>query len=294
MKWMKYIVLLLIALIAIPQAMAQSVGDDDDKDPSIRPGIRRLHPERERAKAMKKLQEQMSRKAEPKDDPWDMTDEVWGTVDVPRVAVRDSNAVEGHRISPRQGGYYKLDGQDDSDLMPEQDNSPAGYGYRRMTWQDRPVTTTIDQLMTGFTVTEDGDYMSKYVARDGYSDEVYFTFNVAEGDTIPGPLRLCVRYCANDPLDFDLLMFTVDGFDYLFYPSEYQQGRLDDGRCWASSDDELEAPYKDLVYALAHGHMVAIKLLSERGTQQVKMLTDGQRADFAAALDLYRLMGGGF
>ena len=51
----KYCLLLLVALLVAPVVMASGVRDDDDKDPSIRPGIRRLHPERERAKAMKKL-----------------------------------------------------------------------------------------------------------------------------------------------------------------------------------------------------------------------------------------------
>ena len=72
----KYIILLLVALLAVPVGMASVARDDDDKDPSIKPGIRRLHPERERAKAVKKLQEQMSRKAESKADPWDTSDEV--------------------------------------------------------------------------------------------------------------------------------------------------------------------------------------------------------------------------
>ena len=51
----KYCLMLLIALMALPALAALPVGDDDDKDPSIRPGIRRLYPQRERAKAMKKF-----------------------------------------------------------------------------------------------------------------------------------------------------------------------------------------------------------------------------------------------
>ena len=120
----------------------------------IKPGIRRLHPGRERAKAIKKLQEQMSRKAEPKADPWDTSDEVWGTVDLPPVTARDSNAVEGRRLTPGTG------------LQQAGDESLTGRGGRRMTWRDQPVTATIDQLMPGFTVAEDGDYYSRYVSRD--------------------------------------------------------------------------------------------------------------------------------
>jgi hypothetical protein len=269
----------MMVLLAIPVAMATGVPDDDDKDPVIKPGIRRLHPGRERAKAIKKLQEQMSRKAEPKADPWDTSDEVWGTVDLPPVATRDSNAVEGRRLTPGAG------------LQQAGDESLTGRGGRRMTWRDLPVTATIDQLMPGFTVAEDGDYYSRYVSRDKSSNEVYFVFNMQE-DSVPGPLRLCVQYCGDDPLDFDQLLFTIDGFDYPFYPSNTRGGELEGNLCWAQSDDELQPIHKDLVFALAHGRWVAIKLLSTRGINHVKMLTDGQRDDFAHTLNLYRPMGG--
>ena len=95
----RFILLLMAALLIAPMGIASITPDDDDKDPSIKPGIRRLHPERERAKAIKKLQEQMSRKADPNADPWDTADEMWGTVDLPPVAIKDSTAVEGRRLN---------------------------------------------------------------------------------------------------------------------------------------------------------------------------------------------------
>ncbi len=292
MKMKKYILMLLLALLAIPAGMASGTGDDDDKDPSVRPGIRRLHPERERAKAMKKLQEQMSRKAEPKEDPWDMTDEVWGTVDLPPVALKDSAAVEGHRVGPRPDSHYSSTGQDGIGSDSEYGSTLDDYGYYRMTWQDLPVTSTIDQLMPSFVVSEAGDYLSKYVSGDGTGDEVYFTFNMS--DSLPGPLRLCMRCRADDEMDLDQVIFSIDGYNYMFYPREHRQGRLGDGALWMMVDDELDVRYKDLIFALAHGHVVAIKLMSTRGAQRVKLLNDGQRADFAATLDLYRLLGGQF
>ena len=163
-----------------------------------------------------------------------------------------------------------------------------------MKWRDLPVTRTIDQLMPGFVLNEDGDYVSKYVSFAPTSNEVYFAFAMAEGDSLPGPLRLCVRYCADDPLDFDQLIFSIDGYDYLFYPSDHHHSTLPDGLYCETSDDVLTASYKDLVYALAHSNWVALKLVSTRGIHHVKMLTDGQRSDFAATLDLYRLLGGNF
>ena len=285
----KLFILLMMALAVGP--MVAQVRGDVDQDPSIKPGIRRLHPERERAKAMKKLQEQMSRKADPKDDPWDTSDELWGTVDLPRGAVIDSNAVEGRRLNPRQHTSKTPEEQAAVDSLLAMDYSIKEYGYRRMTWRDMPVTATIDQLMPGFTVDETGDCYSKYVSREKKSNEVYFTFSIGE-DSLPGPLRLRVQYCADDPLDFDQLIFTIDGFDYQFYPSETERGTLDGELYWEMSDDVLKPGYKDLVYALAHSNWVALKLMSTRGIHHVKMLTDGQRADFANTLDFFRLLGG--
>ncbi len=295
MRLTRYILLLLVILLAAPVGMASATRDDDDKDPSIQRGIRRLHPERERAKAMKKLQEQMARKAEPKDDPWDTSDDLWGTVDLPPVALKDSAAVKGRRLKPRQLSSSKTpEEQAALDSLLAIDYSLTEFGYRRMKWRDLPVTRTIDQLMPGFVLNEDGDYVSKYVSFAPTSNEVYFAFAMAECDSLPGPLRLCVRYCADDPLDFDQLIFSIDGYDYLFYPSDHHHSTLPDGLYCETSDDVLTASYKDLVYALAHSNWVALKLVSTRGIHHVKMLTDGQRSDFAATLDLYRLLGGNF
>ena len=262
----RYILILLIALFTLPVALAG--GNDDDKTTGNKREIRRLHPERERLKAMKKLQEQRSRKAEPKDDPWDTSDEVWGTVDVP-PALRDSAAVEGHRLTS----------------LPDEAVTP-----QRLVWRDEPVTATIDQLMPYCIVDEDGDCRSKYVSVDEPGNEVYFAFTV--NDSVTGPLRLCVRYHGETPMDFDQLVFTIDGFDYTFYPTDVQHGLTDSGSYWSISDNEIHPAYKDLVYALAHGHWGIMKMQGTGGVSLVKMITDGQRDDFAHTLALYLLLGG--
>jgi len=291
MRFKRFILLALVALLAMPAVMASGTRDDDDKDSVIKPGIRRLHPERERAKAIKKLQEQMSRKAEPKDDPWDTSDEAWGTVDLPPASVKDNTAVPGYRLQQRRTSKTPEE-QAALDSLLAVDYSLTEFGYRRMKWRDLPVTRTLDELMPGFVLNEKGDYVSKYVSFEPTSNEVYFTFAMPEGDSLPGPLRLCVRYCADDPLDFDQLIFSIDGYDYPFYPGDHSHGSLPGGLYWETSDDILAPPYKDLVYALAHSNWIALKLVSTRGIHHVKMLTDGQRSDFAATLDLYRLLGG--
>lgn len=270
MRLKKYILLLMLVLLTVPMGMASTMRDDDDRDSVMQQGVRRLHPERERAKAMKKLQEQMSHKAQPKADPWDMSDEVWGTVDVVPVAVRDSAAVVGRRLTDETAG--------------------AEEG-KRMTWQDEPVPVTIDWLMPYFT-NEGGEWRSKYVSTDSVANEVYFAFSIQEADSLPGPLRLCIRYCGSSPLEYDLVAFTVEGYDYMLYPAAPRHGRTEDGLYWAASDDEMRPAYRDLIYAVTHGNWALIKLQGTGGVSRVKVLTEDQLGDMANTVALYRLMGG--
>lgn len=269
----RYIIWLIVVMMAAQVGLASVARDDDDKTQGVQREIRRLHPERERAKAMKKLREQMSRKAEPKSDPWDTSDDVWGTVDLPPVATKDSAAVVGRRL----------------DAIGEQSVVADGVGQRRMTWQDEPITAGADDLMPYVTI-DNGDCLSKYVSRDETSNEAYFAFSFQ--DSIVGPLRLCVQYCGASPLNYDQVIFHIDGFDYIFYPAEPKQGVTASGQRWERSDDVLHPAYKDLVYALAHSHWVVLKLVGYNGISNAKVLTDGQRDDFANVLALYRLLGG--
>lgn len=282
----EFITLLIVALMTIPAGMANGQPDDDDKTTGLKQEIRRLHPERHRAQAIKKLQEQQSRKSEPKADPWDTDGEVWGTVDLPPATSRDSSAVEGRRLEPST--VHTIVKQSATSRLGHDSDGES----HRLSWQDQPVTVAIDLLWPYFTIV-DGECRSKYVTADGASNEVYFTFTI-DGDSVSGPLRLCVRYCTDQPLDFDQLIFTIDGFNYPFYPQEPQHAQLANGQYLETSDDVLRPAHKDLVYALAHGSWAALKLVNTRGIQRVKMLTDGQRQDFAHTLDLYRLLGGGF
>ncbi|MBR4830128.1 MAG: hypothetical protein IKZ92_10065 [Muribaculaceae bacterium] len=286
----KWIIILMAMLLAAPVVMSSPVGDDDDKDPSIKPGIRRLHPERERAKAIKQLQDEMSRKAEPKDDPWDMTGEVWGTVDLPREA-KDVKAVEGRRLTQRTSKTPAEQQMVNQLINTDYSIHEYSVGDRRMLWRDEPVTSSVDELLPFFSY-ENGEYLSKYVSRDKTSNEIYFIFSYH--DSVPGPLRLCIQYCADDPLDYDMLTVNVDGFDYVYYPSNIERGRQGKKLYWELCDNVLNPAYKDMVYALAHSHWAFIKFHGANGINHVKTLSQGQRDDFAHALDLYRLLGGGW
>lgn len=271
----RHIITLLVALTAVLIGTAATVHDDDDDKTGGQPfgrEVRRLHPERERARAFKKLQEQRSRKAEAKDDPWDTSGDVWGTVDVMPLTPLDSTAAQGYRLTGDQPGGI--------------------IATRRMTWRDEPVTATLDQLLPAFIATDEGEYRSRYVSTDNTSNEVYFAITMEDGDSVPSALRLCVQYCGTTAIGYDQVIFTIDGFDYPFYPTEPRQGTLDGGLRWERSDDVLKPVHRDLAYALAHSHWVAMKLTGPRGIQRVKMLTDGQRDDFALTLELFRLLGG--
>lgn len=266
---MRKFLILLMLFLAAPMGVAGNMPDDDDKDkvPAWQQ-VRRLHPERERAKAMKKLQEQMSRRAEEKADPWNTSDDAWGTVDLP-PSMRDSTAVEGRRLTS----------------PPAADDE-----MQRLVWRDEPVTATIEQLMATMTVV-DGEWRSRYITGDSVGNEVYFAFYLDE-DSVPGPLRLSVRYCGDNPVDYDQIVFTIDGHDYTFYPAEPRHGMQQGDLWWAASDDELNPAYRDLVYALAHGSWMMMKLQGMGGVSRVKVLTDGQRSDFADTLALFLLLGG--
>jgi len=286
------------------------VPDDKDYDESIRKPIRRLHPERERAKAIKKLQEQRAHKAVPKADPWDTSDEAWGTVEVVPVAVTDSvsddfddtsldeggrhvTTAQGRRLSSGNATSKSAADKAQLDALLNADYSIKQYeapGARRMTWRDEPVTATRDQLEPFFDITATR-CLPRGIGLDTASNEAFFYFDLDANGHASGPLRLRVQYCADDPLDFDELVFNVDGHDYVFFPRDMRQGTI--GKMyWQTSDDDLRAVDRDLAYALSHSHWMMLKLKGSNGISHVKMLTDSQRDDFARALQFYRLLGG--
>jgi len=285
---------LFIALIAATATTAAIVPDEKDYDASIRKPVRRLHPERERAKAIKKLQEQRARKAEVKADPWDTTDEAWGTADVipeHKDDAQSANSVTASKTTVQGQRIYASDKAEleallNADYSLKQYDIPGAY---RMTWRDDPITGTRDELTPYFVMTND-QCVPRSVTPGNTSNAVYFYFNM-DGD-YPGPLHLRVQYYADDPINYDELVFTIDGFDYVFFPQAPQRGKTAQQMYWENSDDVMHTADKDLVYALGHSHWAMIKLKGADGINHVKMLNEQQLLDLSRTLQLYRLLGG--
>jgi|GEM_PF-695706 len=307
MAFKRYFIIAMMALSVASAAFAAPAGDEEDYDVSIRKGIRRLHPERERAKAIKKLQQQRAQKAVPKVDPWDTSDEAWGTVEVvPEPTSQESIADEPVATSPSgekrkvttaQGRRLNAttksaSDQEQLDALLGTDYSLQQYevpGTRRMTWRDEPVKATRESLQPYFELTG-SSCLPRGLKLDNGTNAVFFYFNVVNGEA--QDLRLRVQYCADDPINFEELVFSVDGFDYTFFPQQMQRGNDGDGYYWQTSDDELRRADRDLVYALSHSHWAMLKLKGADGVSHVKMLSDVQRDDFARTFQFFRLLGG--
>ena len=101
-------------------------------------------------------------------------------------------------------------------------------------------------------------------------------------------------FYADDPLNYNDITFTIDGFNYSFHPGKPARGKQGARMYWEQSEDALTAQDKDLVYALSHCHWARISLKGADGMNHVKMLTDKQLEAFAHTFELYRAMGGKF
>jgi len=302
------LIALLIACSFVAAMLATPIDDDRDYDESIRMPVRRLHPERERAKARAKLQKQMTQKADPNKDPWDTKDDPWGTVDLlpqqsldtadvaagEQFANKMKNTVMGRRLAGDNTSKTAADKAELERLLSKDYSihEVEAIGARRMTWQDDPIDATREELMPHFVVI-DGEYLPVGIDKDSKrANAVYFYFDISDG--VLQPLHLRVQYYADDPLNYDQLIFTIDGHDYTFFPENLQRGKLSDEMYWENSDDPLHTQDKDLVYALAHSHWVLFKLQGTDGIKHVFLLDDEQRSAFARTLALYRLIGGTF
>ncbi len=285
-KIIRYTLAAIMALSVVSPAV--SMADEKDYDESVRMPVRRLHPERERDKALKKMQEEEKKKQKKqgkgKETPAPAVDDPWG----------DGTVVNnGQDASPDKALMRELLSKDYSLVKYEIDFEEEVA--KPIAWKDDPVSTDIDGLRRQVTITGNGGrqtVMPKGMSTARDNNAVAFCFDT-DGNTADA-LKLRVQYYADDPLNYNDIEFTIDGFDYKFKPAAPARGKLGARMYWEQSEDVLTVTDKDLVYALAHCHWARIKLKGADGMNHVKMLTQEQLDAFNATLELYRAMGGTF
>ncbi len=168
---------------------------------------------------------------------------------------------------------------------------------KRMEWKDDTITETQDNLVPYFVSTKVRGEKSilpvKATIKNTENDVFLYFTEDAQGQ--PMNLRLRIQYYADDPLNYNSMVFTIDGFDYKFVPTNIQRGKGEGIMIWEQSDDELKTGDKDLVYALSHcQYWAQLKLHGEDGMNHVKLLNKDQLEAMKRTVQLYLLRGGSF
>lgn len=168
---------------------------------------------------------------------------------------------------------------------------------KRMVWKDDTINETQENLVPFFKAQPVRGYNSILPLNavvDNLVNDVYLYFTDGP-EGIPSALRLRIQYYADDPLNYNDMEFTIDGFDYKFHPTNIQRGHGEDIMIWENSDDELKVADKDLVYALSHcQYWAQVKLHGDDGMVHVKLISKEQIEDFKRTVQLYLLRGGTF
>lgn len=168
---------------------------------------------------------------------------------------------------------------------------------KRMTWKDDTITTTQEELVHLFKSSNVNGSKSIVPVNTVFSNSVndLFMYFTEDAQGVPTALRLCVQYYADDPLNYNEIIFTIDGFDYKFKPINIKRGKGEGIMIWEQSDDELRVGDKDLVYALSHcQYWAQAKLRGVDGMVHIKSITKEQLAYFRQTLELFLLRGGSF
>ncbi len=277
-----------MALLAASTMPLAAQNSEEDYDESIRLPIRRLHPEREREKARKKLQQELDARNRPQfDDPDDTEPES-------RPSKPDKRRVVGRAAAPSPS----MSAADKSQLdqLLSKDYSLVQYvtpAPERLRWIDEAVPESEAELLRQVNRTSSSG-TTRYMPRDvtmSNTENAFYAYFTSDGSRL-GPLRLRVQYYADDPLEFNDILFQIDGFDYSYRATSPRRGKGKGCMIWEESDQTAVSTDKDLLYALSHGHWVRMSLVGSDGTKHVKMLTEKQIRDFYSILQLYRLMGG--
>ncbi len=282
------IALLLFTIAISPPMHAQDHPTSErEYDESIRRPIRRLHPEREREKALKEYQRQQAAKAAA--DPW--ADSGSNDADKPKKA-------DGRKVVRRTTQQPAASDNADKALLNEllsKDYSLVQIvpdAAKPYVWIDEPVEATEPDLLKHVDRSAQGAavrYMPRGATMDNTKNAFYLYFDER---TEPGPLHLRVQYYADDPLNYNRIDFNIDGFEYTFTPANKHNGRVHGRMIWENSDDTMDLDDKDLLYALTHGQWVSISLVGHDGINHVKILSDEQLQALRSVLQLYLLRGG--
>lgn len=288
---------ILLVLIGFTGICAWALSPDEkDYDESVRLPVRRLHPEREFDKAMKKMHQEHEAKAKAQEEKERAREEK------ERLKQEKKKNKHDNRVIPARPQQQQASSADKS-LMREllsKDYSLKKYDLyeepKPITWKDDPINHDIASLMPFVTPMRSGgknSYIPTGVSTANDANEVYFSFE-ASGNKATSPLRLCVNYYADDPLNYNDMVFMIDGFEYKFRAATPNRGKLGAHMYWERSSDALGSNDKDLVYALSHCHWARITLKGADGIDHVKMLSQGQLDAFTHSFELYRAMGGTF
>lgn len=276
----------LLACSSLPLAAQDS---EDDYDESIRMPIRRLHPEREREKARKKLQAELDAKnkaQQPAVDDWEDNSQS------AEAKKKDKRRVVGKSTMPQSSADKSLLNEllnKNYDLVEYVPAAP-----QRLVWRDDPIVETENELLMRLSKSSPQTGTVRYMPRGASmsrTDNSFFAYFTTDGSRVDR-LRLRVQYYADDPLRFNDIQFTIDGFDYSYRATSPRRGKGTGRMIWEESDQAVASTDKDLLYALSHAHWVRMSLVGADGTKHVKMLTETQIQDFYSILQLYRLLGG--
>lgn len=200
----------------------------------------------------------------------------------------------------RQDSIKKVKSQRDAELdsLLNMDYSIVHYevsGPEPYKWEPNEVISTPQETLmelfrTGKPTTGgDAEYTLKAINTSPKVNDIYFYFNTKDGK--PEPLRFVVHFYADDPINFNKLIFNLDGFKYEYVPTGIK--RTNEGKFYFENfDNALNEQSRDFVAGLAHCEYAEVLLVSERGVNHRIFFSEQQLKHFKETYQLYRKMGG--
>ncbi|MBR5638697.1 MAG: hypothetical protein IKW83_02925 [Muribaculaceae bacterium] len=170
------------------------------------------------------------------------------------------------------------------------DSDPVPYKWD----PDEVISTPQETLMALFktgnpTTGGDTEYVLKEISTSTKVNDIYFYFNTKDG--VPEPLRFVVHFYADDQINFNKLLFNIDGFKYEYVPTGIK--RTNDGKFYSENfDNAMNEDSRDIVAGLAHCMSADVLLVSERGVNHRIYFSEAQLKHFKETYELYRKMGG--